>query len=94
MERVATLAGAAAIAEPTPELCLIAGLIIHFTKGKPEEVEELVAGVRAFVDAQEKLGSVIRLRGAEYDATVLDSMAKAAGWLDRMEPFLIMMSKR
>jgi hypothetical protein len=94
MERVARMADAASIAEPTPELCLIAGLIIHLTRGKPEEVAELVDGVRSFVDAQQQMAGIIRLRGAEYDGAVLSSMAKAAGWLERMEPFLIMMSKR
>lgn len=94
MQRVAELAAAASIAKPTAELCLIAGLIITMTAGKPKRVTKLVASMRTFVDAHRELGEVVRLRGAEYDADVLDSMAQAAGWLDRMEPFLLMMARR
>lgn len=94
VNRVATLAAAAEIAPPTPELCLIAGLIISQTAGKPAKVAKLVASMRAFVDAHREMHDVIRLRGAEHDASVLDAMDKAAAWLDRIEPFLLMMSRR
>lgn len=94
MKRVVELAAAAKIAEPTAELCLIAGLIISMTEGKPKQVAKLVTCMRSFVDTQKGLCSVVRLRGAEYDPAVLESMDKAAGWLERMEPFLLMMSRR
>lgn len=93
MKRIAMMAQAD-IAPPTPELCLIAGLIIAQTAGKPAEVTKLVGNVRSFVDAHREMGTVVRLRGAEYDEQVLDSMAKAAGWLERIEPFLLLMAKR
>lgn len=82
------------IAAPTPELCLIAGLIISQTAGKPAEITRLVKNMRAFVDAHRELGTVVRLRGAEYDRDVLDAMGKAAAWLERIEPFLLLMAKR
>lgn len=94
MQRVATLSAAAEIAPPTPELCLIAGMIIHMSAGKPAKVAKLVSGMRTFVDAHREMHAVIRLRGAEHDPEVLDAMDKAAAWLDRIEPFLTMMSKR
>lgn len=86
---------ASKVAPPSPELCLIAGLIMAQTKGKPKKVSEMVAGMRDFVDAHATMGQgIVRIRGAEYDAQVLDSMAKAAAWLERMEPFLLMMARR
>lgn len=94
MERVVQLAGAAEVAPPSPELCLIAGLIVSLTQGKPDKVAKLVGDMRAFVDAQRQLSTVVRLRGAEYDEEVLASMAQAASWLERMEPFLLLMAKR
>lgn len=94
VDRVAALADAGDIAPPSPELCILAGLIITLCKNKPEKVGEIVHGVRDFVDAHQKLGAVIRLRGAEYDGDVLRSMAQAAAWLERIEPFLNMMVRR
>lgn len=94
MERVKKLAEAAKIAPPSPELCLIAGLVVSLTAGKPKQVEKLVSSMRAFTDAQKTMGSVVRIRGSEYDEDVLRSMGQAAAWLERMEPFLLMMAKR
>lgn len=95
MERVSSMSAASVVAPPSPELCLLAGLIIAQTKGKPKKVTELVEGVRSFVDAHASMGSdIVRLRGAEYDGAVLESMAQAAEWLERMEPFLTMMARR
>lgn len=94
MQRVSSLSAAADIAPPTPELCLIAGLIISHTAGKPAKVAKLVSNMRAFVDAHREMSTVIRLRGAEHDAEVLEAMDKAAAWLDRIEPFLLLMARR
>lgn len=94
VQRVKALAGASEIAPPTPELCLIAGLIIAMTHGKPAKVRKLAGDMRSFVDAHRQMSTVVRLRGAEHDAEVLDAMDKAANWLDRIEPFLVMMAKR
>ena len=94
VERVRKLAEASEIAPPSPELCLIAGLIIAQTSGKPAKVEKLVASMRDFVDAHREVSNVMRLRGAEYDAAVLTSMEQAASWLTRLEPFLLMMARR
>jgi hypothetical protein len=81
-------------ADPSPELCLIAALIIVQTKGKPAKVERLVREMRAFVETHRQMSNIIRLRGAEYDRRVLIAMSEASAWLDRMEPFLSMMAKR
>lgn len=94
MQRVAKLAEAASCAPPSPELCLIAGLVVSLTQGKPKEVTRLVTSMRRFTDAQREMASVVRIRGAEYDEDVLLAMGQATLWLERMEPFLLMMSKR
>lgn len=94
MQRVTKLAEAAQIAPPTPELCLIAGMIISLTAGKPAKVEKLAGDMRAFVAAHKEMSHVMRLRGAEHDAEVLDAMERASAWLDKIEPFLLMMSRR
>lgn len=95
MERVTSMSAASKVAPPSPELCLIAGMIIAQTKGKPKKVTEMVDGMRSFVDAHASMGQgIVRIRGAEYDRAVLESMAQAAEWLERMEPFLLMMSRR
>lgn len=93
MERIA-LAASEDIAAPSPELCLIAGLIVSMTKGKPKAVARLVEDMRDFVQAQKQLGDVVRLRGAEYDTQVIASMGQASAWLERLEPFLMMMARR
>lgn len=94
MRSVTSMSEAAKIAAPSPELCLIAGLIIAQTRGKPKKVGEMVGAMRSFVDAQREMAGVVRIRGAEYDADVMESMAQAAAWLERMEPFLAMMARR
>lgn len=92
---VNTLTGRAGLpADPSAELCLIAGLIIAQTKGKPAKVRALVSEMRAFVDAHREMSNVVRLRGAEYDREVQECMERAAIWLERMEPFLALMAKR
>jgi hypothetical protein len=94
LQSVAKLAEASVVAPPSTELCLIAGVIIHLSSGKPKRVERMVKSMREFTDGHRNMASVIRIRGAEYDEQVLDSMEKAAAWLERMEPFLLMMAKR
>lgn len=94
MHRVATLSNACELAPPTAELCLIAGMIISQTKGKPEKVRRLVTDMKDFVSAHAEMAHVIRLRGAEHDGEVLDAMNRASAWLDRIEPFLLMMARR
>lgn len=95
MKRVTSLSDSANIAAPSPELCLIAGLIIAQGRGKPKKIAAMVDGVRDFVDAHTAMGhNVMRIRGAEYDQQVLDSMSAAADWLERVEPFLMMMARR
>lgn len=94
MERVKYLADAAQVAPPSPELCLIAGLIIAQTAGKPAKVEKLVRSMRSFVDAHREMHGVMRIRSAQYDADVLTNMEKAAGWLEHLEPFFLMMARR
>ena len=93
MKRI-ELAGGEDIAAPSPELCLIAGLIVSLTKGKPKKVELLVSDVRDFVTSQKQLGEIVRLRGAEYDKQVIASMSQALAWLERLEPFLLLMARR
>lgn len=94
MHSVSKLAEAAPCAPPTPELCLIAALVVTLTEGKPKRVARLVSGMRRFADTHKEMADVIRIRGAEYDKDVLASMASAAAWIERMEPFLLMMARR
>lgn len=94
MQNVTKLADAAAVADPSPELVLIAALIVNLTKGNPKKVQRLCEDLRSFVDTHREMAGVIRLRGAEYDADVLRAMAQASAWLNKMEPFLLMMARR
>lgn len=94
VQSVTRLSEAASCAPPSPELCLIAALVITMAAGKPKKVSALVASMRAFADGHREMAGVIRIRGGEYDEDVLSCMAQAAAWLERMEPFLVMMAKR
>jgi len=94
VQSVTKLAEASVIAPPSTELCLIAGVIIHLSHGKPKRVQRMVTAMREFTDTHRNMASVVRIRGAEYDEEVLKSMSAAALWLERMEPFLVMMARR
>ena len=94
MQSVTSLARAAEFADPSPELVLIAALIVAHSRGRPKRVQRITAEMLAFAETHRQMGGIMRLRGAEYDARVIASMAQAAAWLERIEPFLLMMASR
>lgn len=94
MQSVTSLARAAEFADPSPELVLIAALIVAHSRGRPKRVQRITAEMLAFAETHREMGGIMRLRGAEYDARVIASMAQAAAWLERIEPFLLMMARR
>ena len=97
MRTVTSLSDAARGAElpdPSTELMLLSVLMLAWAKGRPERMDRLCGRMQTMLDTHSEMDGVLRVRGSEYDARVIASLASAAEYLRRMRPLLLFMATR
>lgn len=77
-------------ATPAPALWGHAAELLDLAMSSPKKFERRVRVTSGFLEAHRANAAAMRVRGAEYDASLEKSREEYAVWFDRIVPFIRM----